>query len=170
MGVKSIFPELGKEPDPSVQVNLTNSVLSNIPKFITLGHPNIETADIRNIDFATSTRANNLNGLRRGTEGNDRLGKTHDFENMNKTTAYRNHIKNLEIEAREVFGQETLSPENIQQTLPMNIVTRLDNNLLTRSTDSSKHEETYKPEVNRDPEPSSSDLSETSSLDSRLAG
>ena len=49
----------------------------------------------------------------------------------------------------------------------MNIVTQLDDNQLTWSTDISKHEETYEPEVNPDPEPSSSDSLETSSLDSR---
>ena len=47
------------------------------------------------------------------------------------------------------------------------MVTRLDDNQLTRSTDNSKHEETHKPEENQDPEPSLSDSSETSSLDSR---
>ena len=98
---------------------------------------------------------------------NDRLGYTHDFETMSKTTTYRNHIKNSEIETREVFEQETSSPNNIQRTLPMNIVTQLDNNKLTRSIDSSKHEETYEPEVNPDPEPALSDLSETLSSDSR---
>ena len=87
---------------------------------------------------------------------------------MSETTAYRNHIKNSEIEAREVFERETPSPQNIQRTLPINIVTQLNNNQLTRSTDSSKHEETHKPEVNPDPEPSSSDLSETSLSDSRV--
>ena len=86
---------------------------------------------------------------------------------MSETTAYHNHIKNLEIETREVFERETSSPENIQRTLPMNIVTRLDNNQLTQSMDSSKHEETYKPEVNPYPEPSSSDSLETLSSDSR---
>ena len=86
---------------------------------------------------------------------------------MTKTTAYRNHIKNSEIETREVFERKTSSHENIQRTLQMIIVTWLDNNQLTRSTDSSKHEETYEPELNLDPEPSSSDSSETSSLDSR---
>ena len=50
---------------------------------------------------------------------------------MSETTAYRNHIKNSENETREVFERETLSPENIQRTLPMNILTRLDNNQLT---------------------------------------
>ena len=81
----------------------------------------------------------------------NRLGYTHDFETMREMTAYGNHIKNLEIETREVFEQETLIPQNIQRTLPMNIVTRLDNNQLTRSTDSSKHEKTYDSEVNPDP-------------------
>ena len=78
---------------------------------------------------------------------NDRLGYTHDFETMRKTTTYRNHIKNSEIETREVFEQETSSPNNIQRTLQMKIVTRLDNNQLTRSTDSSKNEDAYEPEV-----------------------
>ena len=86
---------------------------------------------------------------------------------MSETTAYRNCIKNSEIETIELFERETSSPENIQQTLPMNIVTRLDNNQLTRSADSSKHGETYEPEVNPDPEPSSSNSSESSSSDSR---
>ena len=49
----------------------------------------------------------------------------------------------------------------------MNIETRLDNNQLTRSIHSSKHEETHKPEENLDCEPSTSDLLETSSSDSR---
>ena len=81
---------------------------------------------------------------------------------MSKTTAYCNHIKNSEIETREVFERETSSPENIQRTLPMNIMTLLDNNQLTRSTDSSKHEESHKPEVKPDPETLASDSSETS--------
>ena len=132
VGVKSFFPELVREPDPSVRANLANSVLSESPKFITLEHPTIETADIRNLDFITANRAKNCNGLLRGTERDDRLGYTHDFETMSQTTAYRNHIKNSEIETREIFERETLSPENIQRTLLMNIVTRLDNNQLTR--------------------------------------
>ena len=86
---------------------------------------------------------------------------------MREMTSYQNNIKNSEIETREVFERKTSSPGNIQRTIPMNIVTRLDNNQLTRSTDSSKHEETHEPEVNPDPEPSSFDLSETYSSDSR---
>ena len=62
VGVKSIFPEIVKEFNSSVQVKLANSFLSESPKFISLGHPTVETADIRNIYFVTSTRAKILNG------------------------------------------------------------------------------------------------------------
>ena len=123
VGVKIIFPELGKNPDPSVRVNLANSVFHEIPKFKTLGHPTVDTADIHNLDFVSATRAKNCNGLRRGTERYDRLGYTYDFETMSKTTAYRNNIKNSELETRKVFEREASSPENIQRTLPMNTVT-----------------------------------------------
>ena len=67
VGVKSILPEIGKEPDPSVRVNLMISVLSKSPKFIPLGHPTVETVDIWNLDFVNATRSKNCNGLRRGT-------------------------------------------------------------------------------------------------------
>ena len=100
MVVKSILPEQGKEPDSSVRVNLAKSVLSESPKFITHGQPTVKTADIRNLDFVTATRAKKLNGLRRGTERDDRLCYTHNFECISVTTAYLNHIKNSETEAR----------------------------------------------------------------------
>ena len=131
VGMKSILSEIVKDFYSSRRVDLANSVLSESPNFKSLGQPTAETADIRNIDFTTSTRVKNLNGLRRDTERDDRLGYTHDFETMSKTTAYPNHIKNSEIETREVFEQETWIPENIQQTQPMDIVTRLDDNKLT---------------------------------------
>ena len=51
------------------------------------------------------------------------LGYMHYFETMSETTAYRHHIKNSEIETREVFERENPSPENIQRTLPTDIVT-----------------------------------------------
>ena len=56
---------------------------------------------------------------------------------MSKTTAYRNRIKNSGIETRAVFEQTNFSPENIQRTLPTDIVTQLDDNQLTRSMYSS---------------------------------
>ena len=94
VGMKSILPELRKEFDSSVRVNLANSVLRKSPKLISLGHLTAETADMGNIDFTTYTRAKNLNELRRGTERDDRLGMTHDFETISEKIAYRHHIKN----------------------------------------------------------------------------
>ena len=117
--MKSIFPEIGKEFDSSIQVKLANSVLRESPKFKSLGHPTIETVDIRNLYDISATRAKKCNGFWGGTESNDRLGHTPGFETMSETTAYRNHIKNSELETREVFERET---ENIQQTLPTDIV------------------------------------------------
>ena len=80
------FSSLRQESDPSIRVNLANSALSDIPKFITLGHLTVKTADIRNLDFVTANRAKNLKRLLRGTERDDGLDKTHDFETMSQTT------------------------------------------------------------------------------------
>ena len=44
---------------------------------------------------------------------------------MSKTTAHSNHIKEDELETREVFEQEM---ENIPQTRQTDFVTELDNN------------------------------------------
>ena len=118
--MKSIFPELVTKLDSSVRVNLANSVVREIPKLKCLGHSPMETAYIRNLDYISTTRPKNCNGLRRSTDRDDRLGYTHDFETMSKTTAYCNHIKNSEIETGEVFEQET-SNKNIE-----NIGTQLD--------------------------------------------
>ena len=90
--------------DPIIWVNLAKSVVRESPNFKSLGHPPIETADIRNLDFVTATRTKNCNGLRRNTDRDDSLGYTHDFETMSETTAYCNHIKNSEIETREVLS------------------------------------------------------------------
>ena len=65
------------------------------------------------------------------------------LKTMSKMTVYCNNIKNSELETREVFERETWSPENIQRTLPKDMVTRLDDNQLTQLTDISKHEDTH---------------------------
>ena len=77
--LKSIFPELGSELDPSVRVNLANSVVRESPKFKRLGHPPIETADIRNLDYISATRPNKCNGLWRSTDRYDSLGYTNSL-------------------------------------------------------------------------------------------
>ena len=91
-----------------------------------------------------------------------RLGYTHAFETTRKTTAYRNHIKNFEFKTREAGnGKYSMTPQT-------DLVTTLNNNPLTRSTNISKNEERHELELNLDPEPSSSESSsETSLSDSR---
>ena len=71
----------------------------------------------------------------------------------------------MEFETREVLERETLNKniENIGTRLDK---TRLDENQMTRSTDSPKHSKNNEQEVNPDPELSSSNSSESSPLDS----
>ena len=154
VGVKSVLGEIVADLDPSKRVNLANSVLSESPKFKSLRLPAVDVTDIRNLDFALSTRAESLSGTRKDNLSPSRMGYTHDFETTNKTTAYLDHIKNYELETREVFEQET---ENIPQTRQTYLVTTLNKNPPSRSTDSLKHEKRYKPEVKPDLEPSSPD-------------
>ena len=146
-------------------MNLANSVLSESPKYKSLGLLTFDATDIHNLDFAPSTRVKSLNGMWRDNFRDARLGYTHDFERMSETTAYSNHIKNYELETIEFLERET---ENIPHTRQTNLVATLNENPLTRSKDSSKNEERHEPEVNPDPEPSSSySSSETYSSDSR---
>ena len=158
--MKSLSDKIVADLDPSIQVNLANSVLSESPKFKNLRLPTFDATGKQKIDFATSTRAKSLNGTRRDNFRSDRLGYMHDFERVSETTAYSNRINNSGLETREVFERETENNPLTQQTY---LVTPLQENPLTRSTDSSKNEERHKPEVNPDPEPSLSDLSSMTS-------
>ena len=165
VGVKSLPDEIVAHLDPNIQVNLENSIISESPKFINLGLLTFDATGKPNIAFSPSTRAKYLNGMRREKSKADLLASRHDFERVSETRAYSNHINNSELETRQVFEQGT---ENIPLTRQMDLVAPLHENPLTRSTDSSKNEERHKPEVNPDPEPSSSDSSsKTFSSDSR---
>ena len=86
------------------------------------------------------------------------MAHTHDLENISEKIAYRKNIKDLEFETREVFERE-ISNKNIEYIVNQLDKTRLDNNQMTQSMDSSKHSETYELGSNPDPEPSSSDSS-----------
>ena len=97
VSVKSIFPELRKEPDSSIRVNLANSVLNKNPKFIGTGHLTVDTTYIQTINFTTYTRAKNLNGLQRGKETDDGMGYMHDFVTMSETTAYRKILRIMKL-------------------------------------------------------------------------
>ena len=95
------------------------------------------------------------------------MAHTHDdIETISEKIAYRKHIRDSEFEAREVLERETSNKniENIGTQLDKN---RLDENQMTRSMDSSKRSRKHEPEMNPELEPSSSDLLETLSSDSR---
>ena len=84
------------------------------------------------------------------------MAHTHDIETIIEKIDYRKHIRYSEFETRKIFERETLN-QNIENIGTRLDKTRLDNNTMTQSTDSSKHIKTYKPEVNPDPKPLSSD-------------
>ena len=107
VGVKILPDKIVADLDLIICVNLANYVLSESPKFKNLGLPTFDATDIRNLDFAPSIRVKNLNGTQREKIRDDRLWYTHDFEIMSETTVYRNHIKNSELENREIFERET---------------------------------------------------------------
>ena len=58
------------------------------------------------------------------------MAHMHDVETMRKMTAYRNHIKNSEIETRKLFERK-MSNENIENIVTRLDKTRLDNNQMT---------------------------------------
>ena len=123
MGVKSVLGEIVPDLYPSKRVNLADYVLSKSPKFKSLRRPAVDATDMRNLNSPLSTRSNSLSGMWNDNVSQFRLGYTHDFETMSETKAYRNHIKNFELETREVFERETWSPENIQRTLQTDMMT-----------------------------------------------
>ena len=143
-------------------MNLANSAIIKPPKLVSFGHPPNEIDNVGNlIDGIVATRIENSNGIWRRTDRDDRIAHTHDIETISKKIAYCKHIRYLEFETRKIFERET-SKENIENIVTRLDKNRLDNNQITRSTDSSKHSETYKPEVNPDPKTSSSDSLESS--------
>ena len=165
--LKSFFSKIVEESTSSERMNLANSLSIEIPKLAHFGYQPIETNNVGNlISGIVANRIDNSNGIWRRTDRDNRMAHTHDIETISEKIAYRKHIRYLEFETREVLERET-SNKNIENILTQLDQTLLDNNQMTRSTDSSKHGKTHEPEVNPDPEPSSSDLLESLSLDSR---
>ena len=101
MGVRRVLDEIVANLGPSKRVNFENSVLSESPKFKSLGLPAVDATDIRNLDFTPYTRAKRLSGMRKDNLSPSRLGYMHDFETMCEMTAYCNHIENSKLEIRE---------------------------------------------------------------------
>ena len=113
VGVKSLPDEIVADLDPRIRVNLVNSIISDSPIFMNLGLLTFNATGKPIIAFVPYTRAKSLNGMQRGNFKSDWLASGHDFERVSKTTAYSKHIKNSELETREVFELET---ENIPLT------------------------------------------------------
>ena len=80
-------------------MKLANSLGIESPKLVHFGHPPIETNNVGDLlGCIVATRIYNYNGIWRLTYMDDRMAHTHDVETLIETTAYRNHIKNSEIE------------------------------------------------------------------------
>ena len=106
MGVKSLPGEIVTDLDPRKRMNLASSVLSKSPKFINFGLLSLNTPGKPNSVFTPSTRAKSLNGTDMENLNGDWLASSHGFERVSKTRAYSNHIKNSELETRQVFELE----------------------------------------------------------------
>ena len=119
----------------------------------------MQTYNVGNpIDSIAATIVMDQDGIWRPTDRDVRTVPTHgDIETISKKLAYRKFIKDSKFETREVFEQENI--ENIGTWLE---TIWPDKNKMTRSVDSSKRSEKHDPEVNLDPEPSSSDSSKSS--------
>ena len=165
--LENIFSKIFKESNSSERMNLANYLIIETPKIVHFGHPPIETDIVGNLlDGIVANRIENSDGICRRTDRDDKMAHTHDIETISKKIAYIKYIRDSEFETREVFERET-SNKNIENIVTQVDKTRLDNNQMTRSKNGSKHSKTYELVSNPYPEPSSSDLLESSSLDSR---
>ena len=139
-------------------MNLAKSVLVQTPKLVSFSHLPMQTDNVGNlIDSIAATRVMYQDGIRRPTYRDIRTTPTHgNVETMSDNLAYCKFIKDSEFETREVFERENI--ENIGTRLE---TTRLDENQMTRSVDSLKRSKKHEPEMNLDPDLSSSDSSES---------
>ena len=147
-------------------MNLANSLLVQIPKLVSFGHPSMQTDNVGHpIDSITATSVVYQDEIWRPTDRDVNMAPTHgNIETISEKLAYCKYIKDSEFETREVFERE-MSNRNIENIGTRIETTRLDENQMTRSVDSSKRIEKHELEVNPDPELSSSDSSESSSSD-----
>ena len=96
-----------------------------------------------------------------------RKAPTHGYiETISEKLSFCKYIKDSEFETRKVFERET-SNQNIENIGTRLDKTRLYDNKMTQPMDSSKRSKNNEPGVNPDPEPLSSDSSESLSSDSK---
>ena len=154
---KSIFTEIVEESNSSERMNLAKSLGIQTPKLVLLRHPPMQTDNVGDRrGGGISTRIADQEGIWRPTDSDIRTAPTHDdVESISEKLAYWKFIKDLEFETRELFERKNIKNiGNIETRLE---TTRLEKNQMTQSVNSSKCSEKHEPEVNLDPDPSSSD-------------
>ena len=141
--LESVFSKIVEESNSSKRMNLANSLSIETPKLVHFGHPPIETDNVGNLlDGIVANRIENSNWIWRRTARDDRMAHTNDIETISEKIVHSKNIRDLEFETREVLERET-SIKNIENIVTCIDNTRLDNNQMTRSMDSSKHRETH---------------------------
>ena len=113
IGVKTLPSEVITDLDPRKRMNLASSVLGESPKFIDFGLSPFNAMGKPNPVFSPSTRAESLKGTGGGSLNDDWIASSHGFERARNTKAYSNHIKNSELETRNIFERENIQTENI---------------------------------------------------------
>ena len=137
--LESIFPKFIKESNSSKHMNLANYLSIETPKLVYFGHPPMETDNVcHRIDGIVATRVVDPNRIGRSTDRDDRMAQTNDdIETISEKLASRKNIRDSEFETRGVLERET-SNQNIENIETRLDKTRLDDNKMTRSMDSSK--------------------------------
>ena len=127
-------------------MNLANSLGIETPKLVSFGHPPMQKDNVGHpIDGIVTTRVVNQNRIWRPTNRDVRMAPTHDnIYIISEKLAYRKHIRDSEFETREVLERET-SNQNIENIGTRLDKTRLDDNQITRSLDSSKRSKKHEP-------------------------
>ena len=89
------------------------------------------------IDGIISTRIEDPNRIWSPTDRDDRMARVYDdIETISEKLVYCKHIRYSEFETRKVLERET-SNQNIENIVTRLDKTRLDDNQMTQSTDSS---------------------------------
>ena len=93
--LKSILPEISKEPNSSERMNLANSLGIQTPKLVSFGHPPMQTDNEGNpIDSIAATIVMDQDRIWRPTERGVRTTLTYgDVETMSEKLAHCKYIK-----------------------------------------------------------------------------
>ena len=106
-------------------MNLANSLIVQTPELVSFRHPTIQTYNVGDqISDGVATRIAKKDGIWNPTLSNIETAAIHgNIKTISENLAYRNFIKDSEVETSKVFEQENIEErENIKD-----IETRLKN-------------------------------------------